>query len=345
VMCELEARLAARQFGGRRLARTDDCHGTIKGVRVLVTGAFGFIGTAVVSRLALAGHQVVAVTHRPPESPVPASRAREVIHADVRDAEAMRTAVSGVEAVCHLAALTRVRESFDYPTEYWQVNARGTRILLDALASHAAQSGQPARLVHASTHAVYGIPRHQPITEDVSPSPASPYGTSKVDAEKAVAAASGTGALGAVCLRTFNVAGAVAGRTDTDQTRLIPRTLAVAAGRAPALEVNGDGSAIRDFVHVDDVARAYMLALDACRPGAYAIYNVGATGASVRDVVKVAEQITGRSIPVTHTPPKHEAPVIIADCTRISQELSWRPERSSLDEIIGDAWRVVREQS
>jgi UDP-glucose 4-epimerase len=311
-------------------------------MRVLVTGAFGFVGTAVVRRLALAGHEVVALTHRPVEVPVPGSPASQVIRADLRDAQAIRLAVPGIDAVCHLAALTRVRESFERSTEYWQVNAVGTRTLLNVLAAAAEQSGQPQRFVHASTHAVYGAPQHQPITEDAPLAPTSPYGRSKADAERAVAAASKSGAIGAVCLRMFNAAGAVAGRTDTDQSRIIPRTLAVAAGHLPGLELNGDGRAIRDFVHVDDLASAYLLALAACKPGACAIYNVGATGASMLDVIRVAERVTGQRIPVRHIPPRPEPEVVIADRTRISRELSWAPQRSSLSQIIGDAWEVFR---
>jgi UDP-glucose 4-epimerase len=312
-------------------------------MRVLVTGAFGFLGTAVASRLALAGHEVAALTHRPAEAPLPASPASQVIHADVRDAQAIRGVVSDVDAVCHLAALTRVRESFEHPTEYWQVNAIGTRILVNALAATAAERDRPARFLQASTHAVYGAPERQPITEDTPPSPTSPYGRSKVAAEAAVVAASKTGALGAVILRTFNAAGAVAGRTDTDQTRIIPRTLAVAAGRVATLEVTGDGRAVRDFVHVEDVASAYLLALAACTPGTCAVYNVGAARASILDVIRVTEQVTGRSIPVRHTPPRPEPRTVTADITRISRELSWAPQRSSLRQIVGDAWEVFRE--
>lgn len=316
-------------------------------MRVLVTGAFGFIGTAVVRRLSLAGHEVVALTHQPPEAPTPESLAIEVVHADVRDARAIQMAVSDVDAVCHLAALSRVRESFERPTEYRQVNATGTRIMVNALALKAAKSGQPALLVHASTHAVYGAPQHQPIAEDTPLAPMSPYGKSKVEAEDAVAITSGTGALKATCLRLFNVAGAVAGRADMDQTRIIPRTLAVAAGRAPILEINGDGRAIRDFVHVEDAAAAFLLALAACRqdPYHYAVYNVGATAARMLDVIAVIEQITGHAIPVAHNPPKEDDPlVIVADTTRISRELSWAPERSSLSQIISDAWDVILTQ-
>lgn len=313
-------------------------------MRVLVTGAFGFVGSAVVRHLTLAGHEVVALTHRPPEVPVPASSASEVVHADVRDAQAILAAVTDVDAVCHLAALSLVRESFEQPAEYQQVNATGTRLMVDALTAKAAKSGRPVLFVHASTHAVYGAPEHQPIVEDTPLAPMSPYGQSKADAEDAVATASSTGALSAVCLRLFNVAGAVAGMTDTEQGRIIPRTLAVATGRIPILEVNGDGGTIRDFVHVEDVASAFLLALAACRQGAYAVYNVGATAASILDIIAVTEQITSRAIPVTHNPPKPEPRVITADTTRIKRELSWAPKRSSLSQIIGDAWDVVLRQ-
>jgi UDP-glucose 4-epimerase len=314
-------------------------------MRVLVTGAFGFIGTAVVRCLTLATHEVVALTHRPPGIPVPTSSASEVVHADVRDARAIQTALSDVDAVCHLAALSRARESFERPTEYYQINATGTKIMVDALKSKATKCGQPALFVQASTHAVYGAPQHQPVSENASRAPTSPYGKSKADAEDAVAAATSTGALGAVSLRVFNVGGAVAGRTDTDQTRIIPRTLAVAAGRATHLDVNGDGRIIRDFVHVQDVAAAFLLALMACRPGAYTVYNVGATAASILDVIRVAEEITGRVILVAHNPPKAEPQAIIADTARIRNELSWTPEQSSLSQIIGDAWEVILQQS
>lgn len=309
-------------------------------MRVLVTGAFGFVGTAVVLRLSSAGHDVVALTHRPPDAPMPESRACEVLHADICDAGAIRAAVSDVDAVCHLAALSLVRESFERPAEYQRVNAVGTRTVVDALTSKAAQSGKPVSFVHASTHAVYGAPERQPVVEDTPLAPVSPYGQSKADAESAVASAASAGALNAVCLRLFNVAGAVDGRTDTEESRIIPKTLAVAAGRAPVLEMTGDGGAVRDFVHVEDAADAFLLALDACRPGAYPVYNVGGAAASMLDVIATTEKVTGRAVPVVHNPPRPEPRVMVADTTLISHDLSWTPQRSSLSRIISDAWSV-----
>jgi UDP-glucose 4-epimerase len=310
-------------------------------MRVLVTGAFGFIGTAVVKRLTMAGHDVVALTHKPPGTPMPASRARAVMHGDICDTSAIRAAVSGVDAVCHLAALSVARESFARPAEYNQVNAVGTRSIVAALAARATESGNSALFVHASTHAVYGPGGLEPITEIEPLAPMSPYGHSKMAAEHAVAAGARAGALSAVCLRLANVAGAVDNRTDTELNHIIPRVLEVAAGRVPVLGINGDGSTIRDFVHVADAADAFLLALGACLRCNFAVYNVGATAASTIDIVTAAERVTGRAIPVVHNPPAAESPMMIADITRIGRDLSWAPRRSSLSTIISDAWDVI----
>jgi UDP-glucose 4-epimerase len=310
-------------------------------VRVLVTGGFGFIGTAVVRRLALSGHEVIALTHREPGEPTPTSDADAIVRADVCDADAVRAAVRDADAVCHLAALTSVRESFARADEYWKVNATGTSVLLNSLRRSAQERNRPVRFVYASTHSIYGAPVHQPVREDTPAAPTSPYGESKAAAERLVATGARSDLLGAVCLRIFNAAGAVAGATDTDDSRLIPKVLAVAAGRAPLIEINGDGTAIRDYVHVDDVARAFAMALPACEPGSHQVYNVGATPASVSDVIATAGQVTGRTIPLTRNPPKPEPERIVADTTLIRRQLAWAPERSSLAEIVADAWAVA----
>lgn len=311
-------------------------------MRVVVTGAFGFIGTAVGRRLALAGHDVVAVTSRPlDETPRPLFPC-QAVRADLRDEASMRAALAGArpDAVCHLAGLGKVRESFEHPEEYHAVNAAGTKTLLDSLAATATAAG--SRFVFASSVAVYGVPERQPVTEDAPLLPTSPYGDSKVAAEQAVAVAAAGGAIGAVTLRIFNAAGAVAGVADTNLSRVIPKALAVAAGQAARVEVNGDGSAVRDFVHVDDVASAFRLALEnGCRPGTAATYNVGATAASVAEILAVAAEVTGRPIPVVRNPPGNEPQVLISDHSKISAELGWSPARSALREIVADAWSAV----
>lgn len=307
-------------------------------MRVLVTGAFGFVGTAVVHRLTEAGHEVVALTSRPESTALPRTRAAEVRHADIRDIAAMRAAVEGVDAVCHLAALTRARESFDRPDEYHDVNMNGTYTLATALRDEADRRGWPLRFVQGSTSAVYGTPALQPIDEQAPLAPTNPYGVSKAKADAAVRECAADGQFGAVILRAFNVAGAVDGRTDEDLSRIIPKALAVARGDATHLEVNGDGTAVRDFVHVLDLARAYELALSYCSPGRTSVFNVGATSASVARIIAVVERFAGLTLPVVHREPQPEPERLIADTARITAELGWRARRSSLDEMIGDAW-------
>ena len=309
-------------------------------MRVLVTGAFGFIGTAVGRRLALAGHDVVAVTSRPLGTAPTRLFPCRVVRADLRDEGSVRAALADArpDAVCHLAGLGEVRESFQHPEEYHAVNAGGTKTLLDALTATA----PGRRFVFASSAAVYGVPEHQPVAEDAPLLPASPYGESKVAAEQAIETAAMGGAIGAARLRIFNAAGAVAGVADTNLSRVIPKALAVAAGQAGHVEVNGDGSAVRDFVHVDDVASAFLLALEnGCRPGKAPAYNVGATAASIAEILAVTGEVTGRPIPVVRNPPRNEPRVLISDHTRIGAELGWSPARSALREIVADAWDAV----
>jgi UDP-glucose 4-epimerase len=309
-------------------------------MRVLVTGAAGYVGRAVVHHLSRAGHEVVGMVRTPPVRPLP--RTVHVVTARLEDVESLRSALAGVEGVCHLAALTRVRDSFDRPTDYFHVNVTGTLNLLDALAAESGRLDGPARLVLASTGAVYGVPDVQPITEDQAPHPLNPYGASKLAAEQAVGWQAATGALGAVTLRAFNVAGAVGGHADPDDTRIIPKALAVAAGQAPRLEVNGDGSAVRDFVHVGDLASAFVMALAACEPGAHRIYNAcGGHGVSVRDVISAVERVTGRVVSVHWGPPKPEPAVLLGDNSAIMADLGWSPRESGLDEIVRDAWQAI----
>lgn len=304
-------------------------------MRVLVTGAAGFLGHAVVAALADHGHEPVAFVRDARRTP---PRACKAVTGDVRDLASLKTAVRDVQGVCHLAALTRVRESLAAPLPYWRTNVGGTLNLLEALADHA----EPAKVVLASTAAVYGTPTQQPIAEVVPADPQNPYGASKLAADLAAANLAATGAVGAVSLRAFNIAGAIAGKTDPDLTRLIPKVLAVQAGRAPEVSVNGDGSAVRDFVHVLDMAHAFALALEVCTPGDWRAYNVGSgRKTSVADVLAAAERVTGRPVPVKHNAPVNEPPVLLADSRRIRDELGWQPQNSDLTQILSDAWKVL----
>ncbi len=291
-------------------------------MRVMVTGASGFIGRAVVGRLLAGGHTVRVLTHT--------AGGRDGIESacgDLRDRASLEPALAGVDAVVHLAAVARVRESFERPLHYYEVNAGGTVNLL------AAASG-PLRVVFVSTGTVYGAPLSQPITEDFPRAPSNPYAASKAAAEDVVAWTARSGLIGATTLRVFNAAGG----GDRDGTRLITRAVDAAAG-GPPLTVFGDGSAVRDFVHVDDIASAAVLALEHTEVGRHDVFNVGATAACVRDVVDSVERVTGRQVPLVRAP-AHEGEVaeLRADTRRLRRALGWEPKRSALDDLVRDQW-------
>ena len=303
-------------------------------MKVLVTGAAGFLGYAVAALLVKQGHEVTGLT-RSGTSALPKGVQR--LQGDLHTPETLPRAVAEVDGVCHLAGLTKARESRTAPVDYWRTNVGGTLAILDRLASVRA-----GRLVLASTCLVYGAQAQQPISETAVLAPNSPYGTSKLAADQAAADLAATGAIGAISLRAFNVAGALPGHPDRDTTRLIPQLLAVQQGQAPELVVNGDGTAVRDFVHVADMATAFVLALRACEPGTWRAYNVGSGHCStVLDVIATAETVTGRPVPRRHIAAAHEPATLLADSTRIRSELGWQPRKSSLSQIISDAWAAL----
>lgn len=305
-------------------------------MRVAVTGAGGFVGYAVAAALVERGHDVRGLVRGSPELPAGVEPRRADLSGSLTDD------LAGADAVCHLAALGRVRDSRADPIGYWRTNLGGTLAVLEALM---ASSHRPTRLVLASTASVYGEPDTQPITEDASTAPAHPYGASKLAADLAAQGVAETGALGAISLRAFNIAGAWNNHGDTDTTRLIPRALAAAANRGPELIVNGDGSAVRDFVHVRDMADAFVRAVDTCTPGRWAAYNIGSgQRTSVQDVIATAEEITGRRIAVHHRDAAPEPAELLADSTRAHEDLGWKPEHSSLREILRDAWTALNRQ-
>lgn len=307
-------------------------------MRVLVTGAGGFVGRAVVHRLVEADHDVAAMTRRA-WSGEPAN-VRSIV-ADVLDSAAILRAIDEwkPEGVCHLAALTRVRDSFREPIRYFAVNVTGTLNVLQALARLADRSGSVPRLVFGSTVAVYGAAGEQPIAENAPALPTTPYGATKLAADNAIGFQAATGALAAVSLRCFNVAGATAQTSDGDLTRVIPKALAVVAGTEPYLGMNGDGSSTRDYLHVADLADAYAAALDAAEPARHQIYNTGSgLPVSLRDVVESVERVTGRQVAIQRNPPQNEPQALLADNARIRRELGWEPRRSQLDSMVRDAW-------
>jgi UDP-glucose 4-epimerase len=312
-------------------------------MRVLVTGAAGYLGWAVAHELLASGDEVIALIHHS-DAGLPADVKKR--HADLLDPDSLTAIMAGVEGVCHLAALTQVRPSTDQPTLYYRVNVGGTIGILDAMAAESRRSGNAGRIVLASTGQIYGAPARQPICEDAEVRFINPYAASKVAAEQLLGWQAATGAVGAATLRIFNAAGAAVGRGDRDLTRIIPRAVAVATGSAQQVDVNGDGTAIRDFVHVRDVARAFVQALHACEPGQHAVYNVGATPASVRDVIAAVERIIGRNVAVQHrVAHSGEAPTLTADTSKIRGALGWRPVSSGLDDLVQSQWSAAADRA
>ncbi|GAA2416674.1 UDP-glucose 4-epimerase GalE [Actinomadura vinacea] len=303
-------------------------------MRVLLTGAAGYVGYAVGRRLLAAGHEVTGLVRGADRALPPGVRP---IIGDLLDPIGLDAVLDEpYDAVCHLAALTRVRESFAEPLRFFAANVQGTVNLLAALPA------TTTRVVYGSTAAVYGAPDRQPIPEAQAPAPTSPYGASKLAAEQVVRFHARATGHGAVVLRTFNVAGSVDGRPDPDRTRLIPNALAVAAGTAPRLEINGSGAAVREYLHVDDLAAAHVRALEGVRPGDDRVYNVGSgAGASVLEVITAVEEVTGRAVPTVERPPQPEPPLLVCDARAVRRDLGWRPERSALKQIIADAWAAL----
>ncbi|MFF2551584.1 NAD-dependent epimerase/dehydratase family protein [Nocardia sp. NPDC058058] len=299
-------------------------------MKVLVTGASGYVGRAVVGALRTAGHEPVAMVRA---ARAEIDGAAEVREAELLDAEGLRRAVSGVDAVCHLAGLGLARESVADPLPYFRVNTGGTVALLEAMAEEGV-----LRIVLASTGSIYGSPEVQPMGEWTPDAPPHPYAASKLAAEFAVAAQARTGVLGAVVVRLLNVAGGA----DPEPTRLIPRVLA-AARDGEVLRINGDGGAVRDYLHIADAAAAFAACVERCpEPGVDTRYIIGSgCGTSILDVIAAAERVTGRTVRRIHGPAAPEPGVLIGDPNKAIAELGWRPSHSGIDEIVADTWRAL----
>jgi UDP-glucose 4-epimerase len=319
-------------------------------LKLLVTGGAGYIGSVASRQLLGAGHEVVVLDNleRGHRAAV-ASEARLIV-VDLRDGDAVHKALAeGFDGVLHFAAFALVGESVEYPERYYRNNVVGTLNLLEAM--HAAGV---ARLVFSSTCAVYGQPDEVPISEDAPPRPANAYGASKLAVDQMIGDFCLAHGLGAVSLRYFNVAGAsgAAGEDHDPETHLIPNVLRTAQGRNPYVQVFGtdyptpDGTAIRDYIHIEDLSAAHLLALEATAAGEHKIFNLGTgTGFSVREVIAVAREVTGAEIEVREAPRRPgDPPMLVAAGARIRTELGWEPRKPELQEMIGDAWSFAQAQ-
>ena len=324
-------------------------------VKVLITGGAGYIGGTVADLLAQSGHKPIIfdnLSHGRRDLLPPGV---EFIQGELADRAALEaifaSAAAGnqpFDAVLHFAALIEAGESMLYPERFFRNNTASTLSLLEAMLS----SG-PRRIVFSSTAAVYGEPESVPIREDARLEPTNAYGESKLLVEHMLAWFNRIHGFRYASLRYFNVAGApegphgvTRGEAHTPETHLIPLVLDVAAGRRASIGVFGndystpDGTCIRDYIHVSDLADAHLLALNALDTSDRLIYNLGnGKGFSVQQVIESAQRVTGRSIPIDVSPRRPGDPaVLIASSERAIHELGWRPRYSQLDDILRTAW-------
>lgn len=319
-------------------------------MRILITGGAGYIGSHAVRLFAERGHEIFVYDNLC-RGHAEAVRGTTLIVGDLADTprleDLLRTAE--IDAVVNFAALTYVGESVKEPALYYRANLAGTLSLLEAM-----RRSDVRRLVVSSTAAVYGVPEKSPITEDQRLAPINPYGRSKLAVEWALADYAAAYGLGYAALRYFNAAGASPtgdlGEDHTPETHLIPLILQTALGQRPYIEMFGedyptpDGTCIRDYVHVNDLADAHLLALEKIQPGQGAAYNLGTgRGYSVKELIDACREVTGRPIEVRVGPRREgDPPELVASPAKAMRELGWQPRFTELREIIESAWRWHR---
>jgi UDP-glucose 4-epimerase len=318
-------------------------------VRVLVTGGAGYIGSVTTARLLAEGHDVIVVDdlstgHRDAVPPGAAFVHERIDHVG----DVLRA--SPVEAVVHFAAKALVGESVADPALYWETNVVGSLALFRAARQHGVDC-----IVVSSTSATYGDAEQTPVPEAAAVRPTSPYGSSKLAVDLALADYATAYGLAGISLRYFNVAGALFaegqayGERHRVETHLIPIALQAASGERDQLDVYGtdyptpDGTCVRDFVHVVDLADAHIAALTKSRPGQHEIVNLGSgTGYSVRDVINTIETVTGRTVPTRDVGRRAGDPAVtLASVDKAYDLLSWRPQRD-LTQMVSDAWAFAQ---
>jgi UDP-glucose 4-epimerase len=316
-------------------------------MRILVVGGAGYIGSHVARHLRGRGHTVrtfdnLSLGHAaavPPE---------ELVVGDLADTSAIERAIAEhqIDAVMHFAANALVPESVADPAKYYRNNVTGTLNLLDAMRAQGVN-----RLVFSSSCATYGVPDRVPMTEDTPQRPINPYGQTKLVVERVLADYAPAYGLGSTSLRYFNASGASEdasiGEDHTPETHLIPIVLQAALGQRPSVMVCGtdyptpDGSCVRDYIHVEDLADAHLRALERIEPGRARFYNLGTgVGASVRQVIEAARSVTGIDIPVVEGPRRPgDPPALVAAADRARDELGWVPRFTDIRAIVETAWR------
>ncbi|RDI44749.1 UDP-glucose 4-epimerase GalE [Nocardia mexicana] len=316
-------------------------------MKLLVTGGAGYVGGVCAQVLIEDGHEVIVVDDLSTGNAEGVPSGAKFVDGDIATVGVELIESESFDGVLHFAAQSLVGESVQQPEKYWHGNVVKTLTLLEAMR----RAGTP-RLVFSSTAAVYGEPEQVPITEDAPTRPTNPYGASKLAIDHAITSYAVAHGLAATSLRYFNVAGAYGGLGENRvvETHLIPLVLQTALGHRESISVFGtdyptpDGTAIRDYIHILDLAQAHLLALAGSQAGTHRIFNLGSgTGFSVRQVISSCERVTGRPIPAVDSPRRAGDPaVLIASSERAVAELGWSPRHNDLDEIVSDAWQFLQ---
>ncbi|MEV4915980.1 UDP-glucose 4-epimerase GalE [Streptomyces tirandamycinicus] len=313
--------------------------------KYLVTGGAGYVGSVVTAHLLEAGHEVTVLDDLSTGFREAVPYGADFVEGRVQDAA--RHIGPSYDGVLHFAAFSQVGESVAHPGRYWENNVGGTMALLAAM-----RSAGVRKLVFSSTAATYGEPASTPITESAPTAPTSPYGASKLAVDHMISGECAAHGLAAASLRYFNVAGAYGdcGERHDPESHLIPLVLQVALGTREAISVFGDdyptpdGTCVRDYIHVADLAEAHLLAMDAISPGEHLICNLGnGSGFSVREVVETVRKVTGHPVPETAAARRAGDPaVLVASSATARERLGWTPSRADLAGIVADAWDFAR---
>ncbi|AZA11583.1 UDP-glucose 4-epimerase GalE [Corynebacterium gerontici] len=312
-------------------------------MKLLVTGGAGYVGSVCATVLIEHGHDVTIIDNLSTGNREAIPAQATFVEGDVRNLANDVLAQGGFDAVLHFAARSLVGESVEVPAEYWQDNLVTTLALLDAMRDHDVKN-----LVFSSTAATYGEPEEVPITEDAPTNPTNPYGATKLSIDYAITSYANAYGLGATSLRYFNVAGAYGnvGENREVETHLIPLVLQVALGHRDKIFMFGDdwptpdGTPIRDYIHIVDLAKAHILAMESNSSGEHRIFNLGSgEGYSVKEVIETCREVTKHSIPAEVAPRRAGDPaVLVASSEKAQTELGWNPERTDLRTIVEDAW-------
>jgi len=319
-------------------------------VRILLTGGAGYVGSACFRWLVKQGHEPIAYDDLS-QGNAPAVPGDCLVVGDIADRRKLASVFvdHGIEAVMHFAAVASVPESIQQPELYYRINVVGTKCVLDAMSEAGVK-----RIVFSSTAATYGFNTTMPIHEDAAQIPETPYGSTKLAAEWMIREYAHAYGMGYAVLRYFNAAGAdldgMHGEDRRHESHLIPLILLAAVGRHPAVKIFGenyytpDGTCVRDYIHVSDLAQAHQLAVEAIQPGFGEAYNLGSGhGFSVLEVLDACEKQVGHAIPRQAAPRRAgDPPVLVASSRKITDQLGWSPRFSDIEQIVATAWQWHR---